>query len=217
MRTLKVTGDAELSLPPDQITVNMTLNGWDKSYEKTVSISNEHTSIIKDSIEACGFNKKDLRSTSYHINPKYEYYQDNKGTSKNKLIGYEFNHSLSLSFDLDKEKLYQLLDIVSRLEINPSISFNFSIKDLAEAKNSLLRKAVEDSTRKAEVIANAASLHLGEIQNINYSWDNSHTPIVYYDMHSPRNMLKSASKESLDIDPENIKISDRINVEWEIN
>jgi hypothetical protein len=73
---------------------------------------------------------------------------------------------------------------------------------------------VADARMKAEIIANAASLQLGDIISMDYSWDDVH-------VHSPTRFALMAEKmdyasAEIDIQPDDIKVSDAVTIVWQI-
>ena len=79
----------------------------------------------------------------------------------------------------------------------------------------MLQNAVANARLKAEIIADAAGLQLGEIISIDYSWDD----ILF---QSPtqfglRSEKMGVSSMALDIQPEDINISDSVTIHWQIN
>jgi uncharacterized protein YggE len=81
----------------------------------------------------------------------------------------------------------------------------------------LLENAVENAKWKATVLAKAAGVKLGAIQRIDYNWSDIH-------LYSNTNYMlcESAAAYSadntidIDIEPEDIKVSDTATVVWAI-
>ena len=88
------------------------------------------------------------------------------------------------------------------------------------AKNELLGQAIADATEKASVLAKAAGLTLKEIRNIDYSWGMIDFEIKPMDrMLMPKSCRSGAAAEpgyNLDIQPDDITVSDTVMVIWEI-
>lgn len=90
------------------------------------------------------------------------------------------------------------------------------MKDIDAVKNELLGKAVEDSKTKAEVLAKAAGVPLGEIKTIDYSW--GELEIYSEPMHGMRLAVPKESSGGYDIDIEadDIDVEDTVSIVWEI-
>ena len=101
----------------------------------------------------------------------------------------------------------------------PVVNISYTVKDTEAAKNTLLAKAVADAGNKAAVLADAADVRLMEIQSIDYSFAS-----VRFESHPMRNMLMAkaavadecCSSYDMDIQPDDIEVSDTVNVTWEI-
>ena len=84
-------------------------------------------------------------------------------------------------------------------------------------KNELLGKAVQDAVAKVGVLAGAAGLRLGEIQNMDYSWgqiDIEYRPMDKCLMMEP--CMAEGGSYDLDIEPDDVEVQDTVTVVWEI-
>lgn len=214
---ITVTGKGKISLPPDLIQINISLEVVRDSYEETMDDSAEYIAILRDTLKTEGFEKEDIKTIRFYIDLEYESYKE-RDTWKKRFVGYRCNHDLKIEFQSESKRLAKILSLITRCPINPEFSIQYRIKDMEDAKNQLLAKAVEDSKTKAAILTKAAGVGLGKVVNINYSWGeiSIYSEPVRYD----RAMLceESASNydNSLDINPEDLDISDTVTVVWEI-
>lgn len=87
-------------------------------------------------------------------------------------------------------------------------------------KNTLLGKAVADAKEKAAVLTQAAGSTLKDIQTIDYSWGE----IDFEVQPINRNLMMaeclsapcSPGRYDIDIEPDDIEVSDNVTVVWEI-
>ena len=102
--------------------------------------------------------------------------------------------------------------------VDPEFRISFILSDPEEAKNELLGKAVTDAKEKAEVLSRAAGLRLGEIQSIDYSWGRIDFEFsdVNYCLSPADRTLEDSRAMDIDIDPDDIQVSDTVTVIWEI-
>ena len=75
-----------------------------------------------------------------------------------------------IEFDADNKKLGEILYALAHSVITPEISIEYTVSDPEKHKDELLKNAIKDSKHKAEVLANAADVKLGDIVSIDYSW-----------------------------------------------
>ncbi len=218
-RTIKVTGKGTLAVKPDRIRLLMNLEGGDKSYEQIVKMSTEQVEQLRDCFEKLGFDRTDLKTTSFHINTCYENYQDIMKAWKKRFVGYEFRHGLKLEFDVDNERLGKILYALGQAPVSPEFHIVYTIKDVEAAKNQLLEKAVNDSMEKAQVLTQAAGVALGDIVTMDYSWDEVEFAVrPMAKLANARAMSAVAETESynIDIEPENIQVEDTVTIVWAI-
>jgi uncharacterized protein YggE len=109
------------------------------------------------------------------------------------------------------------LAAIAECEAKPEFSIRFSVKDGNAISEQLLISAVENATAKARVLSKAAGVELGEIMYIDYSWGElrlfSETEV------EPRMMACMAADSavgSIDIEPEDVDVSDSVTVVWSI-
>ena len=163
-KTIKVTGKGTVFVKPDLIRLSMRLEGVCEKYEEALRQSSEQTEQLKRCFEKAGFLKEDLKTLSFHINTEYENYRDKKNEWKKKFAGYKFIHEMKIEFEADNQLLGKVLYAMSHCQAKPEFQITYTIKNAEEAKNLLLKRAVEDSKKKSEILAEAAGIHLGNIK-----------------------------------------------------
>ena len=217
MKTIRVTGKANMKVAPDQTKVSLTIRGFAMEYGEALAKSVEDTKIIKDALEACGIDRESLKTENFYTSEKTKSVKDQYGNTSYRHIGYDVTHYLNFTFDNNNELLGKVLYVLSKLSINPRISVNYVIKDSEQYKSELIALAVEDAKRKALVITNAAGVSLGEIIRMDYSYET-----FYWESRQYINMeccnVMAAPTESFDIDmtPEDTNLTDTVTIEWEI-
>lgn len=219
-RVIRVTGKGVIKVKPDMTRITMTLEGLYQDYEETLRRSSEDTEVLKDILEKQGFERTDVKTLSFNVETKHESYQAKDRSWKQRFIGYEFRHTLKIEFDSDNKRLGKVLyALANAKEISPEFRLSYIVRDKEGSKNRLLGKAVEDAKDKAAVLTQAAGVTLKEIQSIDYSW--GEIDFEYRPMGSNMLMEKCcASIEEdgydMDIEPDDIEVSDTVTVVWEI-
>ena len=104
--------------------------------------------------------------------------------------------------------------------MKPEFRLSYTVKDPEAAKNELLGRAVADAGEKASVLTKAAGVALKEIQSIDYSWGQ-----IDFEIQPMNRMLmaedccaapSAGPSYDLDIEPDDIEVSDTVTVIWEI-
>ena len=218
-RTIRVTGKGKMNVKPDTIELNIFVSKAYPEYAEAMEASAEMTEVLKAAAERAGFDPRDLKTTGFSINMNYEGVYDEKGNWKNKFAGYRYDHNLALRFDADNVKLGKMLWELSDCGADAEISINHTVKDPEPVRNELLAKAVKDSRTKAEVLAAASGVSLGDIISVDYSWGEMQIYNRTVDnLTFGSNSKISMTEESFDMDIEadDIHIRDTVTVIWEI-
>lgn len=215
MRVIRVTGKGQIKVKPDVTRITMTLNGIKKDYAKTLEFSAEDTEKLKAFLKPFGFESSDVKTLRFDVNSEYESHQE-RGQYKQYFIGYKYEHVLKIEFDSDNERLGKILYALANASVAPELRLSYTVKDPEAAKNLLLGKAVDDAIAKAGVLSKAANVSLKEIQSIDYSWGTINFEVA--PMRSLGMCAKECAEESfdMDIEPDDIEVSDTVTVVWEI-
>jgi len=216
---IKVTGKGKVFVKPDLIQLSISIEGIYEKYEEALKESSKQTEQLKSCLEQAGFSKEDLKTLSFHVNTQYENYRDKKNEWKKKFVGYKFTHAMKIEFEANNRLLGKALYALAQCPAKPEFQITYRIKDEEAAKNLLLKKAVEDSKKKAKILAEAAGISLGDIISIDYSWEEIHFTSSPVDrMAVPRMLAEDCSAGyDINIEPDNIEVSDTVTVVWEID
>ena len=223
MRELKVTGKGKVVAVPDQIVLNIDLNGTEKDYKKAYKQMEMATKEARDLFQGLSFEVKDLKTKKCEVEVSNERkYVEKTGTWEFVFKGYEYVHKMKIMFDKDNDLLGKVLYGLSKCESRPEVNISYTVKDVKSTKNTLLKNAIADSKAKAAVLAEAAGVTLGDILKIDYSWGeiNLSTPVLdsFLDVMRLSDDSDCFEDEALDMDiePEDINITDTVTVIWEI-
>ena len=219
MRTIRVTGKGQIRLRPDLTRITMILDGLWPQYGDAVKHSSEDTEALKEVLESFGFARRDLKTLSFHVEPEYEGYQE-ENVYKQRLAGYRFRHELKLEFDSYNERLGKIVyALANDCGGTPELRISYTVRDPEAAKKTLLAKAVQDSREKAELLVQAAGSALGELQTIDYSWGQIDLEVRPMNRLQSKMMCargESSDSYTMDIEPDDIEVSDSVTVVWEI-
>ncbi len=220
MRTIRVTGKGQIKVKPDMTRITVTLVGSYKDYGETLRKSAQDTDQLKNILSAFGFERSDLKTLSFDVDIENESYRE-KGVYKWRLVGYKFRHIMKVEFESDHERLGNILYALANCPLNPEFRVSYTVKDPEKAKNELLGKAVKDAREKAVVLTGAAGVMLKDMQSIDYSWGK-----VDLEVHamsraaaaggSVMALAECSDSYDLNIEPDDLEVSDTVTVVWEI-
>lgn len=221
MRTIRVTGKGQIKVKPDMTRITMSLEGTYPEYGETLRHSSLDTEHLKDVLSAFDFERSDLKTLNFNVETEYESYKD-KGTYKQRFVGYKFRHMMKVEFLSDNERLGKVLYALANCPVKPEFRLSYTVSDPEAAKNELLGKAVTDAKEKATVLTQAAGVALKDIQSIDYSWgeiDFEYRPMnrmLMADECLAAPMAAEDASYDMDIEPDDIEVSDTVTVLWEI-
>ncbi len=219
MRTIRVTGKGQIKVKPDLTRITLTLTGLYPEYGEALHNSSQDTETLRELLTGFGFERADLKTLNFRVDTEYESYKDH-GTYKQRFIGYRFHHTMKIEFLSNNERLGKILYALANSEVNPEFRLSYTVSDPEAAKNELLGKAVADSKEKAQVLTTAAGVALKDIQSIDYSWGQ-----IDFEVHSMKCMeaprfvgcaMDESASFDMDIEPDDIEVSDTVTVVWEI-
>ena len=217
-KTVRVTGRAQVKLTPDRMRVTVTLSGAFPAYAEALERSAADTEVLRTALAGPGFAKEDLKTVRFDIEPEYEGYQE-EGVYRQRLKGFRYTHALKLEFDADHVLLGRILSALAAGPLQPEFAVSCTVKDPEAAKNALLAKAVSDAKTKAEVLAAAAGVKLGDIICVNYSFAGADFEVGLMNraMGSESLPVPMAAKSiDIGITPDDVTVSDSVTVVWAI-
>lgn len=218
-RTIKVTGKGKISVKPDTIRLHINIEGMYPEYNETLQKSSDNVELLKDVMEELGYGRNELKTVYFNIDTEYESYQAEDKSWKRRFQGYKYVHRMKLEFPADNDRLGKILYALAHCKVTPEFSIEYTVAEPEQCKNTLLGAAVKDSVQKASVLAGAAGVKLGEIVNIDYSWgeiDFVSKPVQEMPLRSCKTSECDAASYSMDIEPEDIDITDTVTVVWEL-
>ena len=221
MRTIRVTGKGRLKIRLDTTRITISLEGTYPEYGETLQRSSQNAEQLRDLLAAFGFKGSDLKTLNFSVDTKYESYTE-KGVYKQRFAGYVFRHLMKVEFPSDNDRLGKILYALANCQMKPEFCLSYTVSDPEAAKNELLGSAVADAREKAAVLTQSAGVVLKDIQSIDYSWgeiDFEYRPMnrmLMADECLAAPLAAKANSYDMDIEPDNIEISDTVTVLWEI-
>lgn len=216
-KILKVTGKGTIRLRPDTICAEITLQGTEKEYAAALAKAQKELEEVKGALAGAGFPEEEIKTSDFRTETKYEGYRDGKGDWKQKFIGYQYTHALKIRFAADNALLGAFISALAGCGAAPVFSFAYTVKNVSQAKEWLLSEAVKDCERKAAVLARAAGVELKAIGSIEYSACEKNFAVR--PVQPMRLMAAEASARTnveIEVTPDDIEVSDTVNVVWVI-
>lgn len=215
-RTITVKGIGKASARPDLIVISMSLETRDRQYDEAMNLAAENNQKLTDAFVAIGFKKEDVKTTSFNVRTEYQSVKDRNGNYRQEFIGFLVSHSLKIEFALDVPRLSAVLSAAVACRSNPQIGIAFTVKNATALNEEMLRSATANAKRKAEILCEAAGVSLGGLISIDYNW--GELDIRSDTRYSMADECFAAPMEakSIEIEPDDIDVSDTATFVWEI-
>jgi uncharacterized protein YggE len=215
-RTIAVKGVGSLRVKPDYVVIGLELEAKNEVYERAMSLSSDQIGELTQTLMKIGFEKEELKTTSFHIRADYRSEQNDKGNYVQVFDGYVCRSGMKLAFDLDMKRLGEILSAIGGCTVQPELNISFTLKEPEAVNSRLLKAAAENARGKAEVLCAAAGAVLGQLQRIEYNWSEApaYSRMAVSADRAVMPMMKNAFRA--DMTPEEIELSDSAAFIWEI-
>ena len=212
-RTITVKGVGCASAKPDYITILMSLETRNKDYEKAMLEAGKRINTLHTVVTGLGYEKDALKTSNFRVDPRYESVRGRDGEYTRVFSGYACCHQLKLAFDFDSKQLGKVITAIAESGVSPELDIEFTVKNPAKVSETLLISATENAHAKAEILCRASGAQLGQLLTIDYNWGEIN--VVSSTSYANIECLKAKSID-IEIDPDDIDVSDSATFIWEI-
>ncbi len=163
-RVMRVNGSATVSLAADTATIQIGVNTRKDTVREAQSENARLMAAVMQAIKDAGVDEKDIVTSQFNVFSNFDYEIDSFGKEIRKLH-YEVQNNVSVTIH-DLTMIGTLLDAAMDAGANTSYGITFSSTKQNEAYLKALARAVEDAQQKAQVLAAAAGVELGQLTQI---------------------------------------------------
>lgn len=168
--TISVSAEGKVNAKPDIAQMNFSVVTRGTNVATITTENTRKMNAVITAIKSTGVEDKDIRSTTYYLNPEYDY-SDN--ATPNKIIGY----SLEQGVEAKVRQIDKSGDVVQKATTagaNQIGQVNFTIDEPEQLKSQARELAFTKAKEKAATLARQAGVRLGKITN--FSDDNTFYP-----------------------------------------
>ncbi len=158
---ISVSGQGSVTVKPDVATATLGVETTNADASKARKANNEAMDKVLKAVKAFGIAEDDITTTNFNIYPVY----DEKGQ---KITGYRVTNTVSVRVK-DLAKLGQVLTAATDAGANSSYGISFDVLDRTQAYNDALKQAMEKARARADVMATALGVKVGNVRTINES------------------------------------------------
>ncbi|MGE0201102.1 MAG: SIMPL domain-containing protein [Candidatus Melainabacteria bacterium] len=166
--TITTQGNGEITVPPDSLSVSLTVQGEAPTMEKAREENNRKMNQVQAAVKQLNLPGLKLKTQNYSVYPVYKTYENGR---LSKVVGYHVNNSLNvqvLRAGADQLGEYggRILDTALAQGITNTSGLNFFIDDKESAQAKALSAAMTDARRNADILARAAGVTVSGVFSI---------------------------------------------------
>lgn len=171
-------GEGKTTAAPDVVTITLGVETRNVSASAAAA---ENANLMNSTINAllsAGLMKKDIQTSHYSLTTQTEENPVSAGTEKNKMPP-EFVATNQVTARMNvSENIGKVLDAATAAGSNNVMGISFDLRDPKPQMDKALANAVNDSRRKAEIMATTAGVKLGKILELSegYGYTSSNAP-----------------------------------------
>jgi uncharacterized protein YggE len=152
---ISVTGEATISVPPDQARVEAGVTSNGKTAREASEANNVTMGQVLLALKAAGIDGKDIQTSRLSLQP-----QSAPNRSTNAIVGYRASNQVTVRLR-DVTKVASTIDLLVGAGANDIGGINFIVSQALKLLDDAREQAVADARRKAEIYAKAAGVTLG--------------------------------------------------------
>jgi uncharacterized protein len=181
-KTITVEGKAERFVAPDIATLSFGVSEEGKTVREAQTKATEKINKALKFIEDSEIEEKDVKTTGYNVQPKYEYfYQNESGVrcysnycpppyyQKSEIVGYTVEQQVYLKIrDLDKAG--DIISGIGSFGIGNVSGLSFEVEDLEKIQEEVKNEAIADARSKAKSRVKVLDVRLGKLVSVSDNW-----------------------------------------------
>lgn len=172
---LSVTGEGRVKSSPDVAEVTLGVSFEAGTVAEARERAAEAMTAMIEALKANEVDKKDIQTAQFSIEPQYDY-ED----GRQRLRGYRATNIVTAKIR-DIDATGDVIDAAVQAggDAAQVQALRFTIDDPAELQNEARRLAMENAREKAEVLAGAGGVELGDVVNVSESVSGFPPPIPF--------------------------------------
>ena len=163
-RQILVTGEAEAVMAPDMATLQLSVSREAETARAALDLNSAAMKEVISALREAGVASRDLQTSGLDIQPRYDY-PGPRNEHPPRLVGYTVRNSLGVRVR-ELDKLGAVIDRAVTLGVNQVGAIRFGNLDPGAALDKARAEAVHNALSRAEILAEAAGLRLGEVLEI---------------------------------------------------
>ncbi len=173
LRTHTVSGDGKVAAAPEIARLRLGVMTEAKTAREASQQNAQKMARVVETLGKAGIPEDKIQTVQLSIEPAYDYGQPDGRTT---LRGFQARNVVEAT-TRDLDRLGETLDAAIQVGGNTVEGVQFELADPGAAQTRALAAAVADARRKAEALAEAADVELGEVQELSASYGGGPIPM----------------------------------------
>ena len=166
LRTISTEGVGSVALSPDKASISIGVSTEDADAAKALDENSRKVEAVLAALKEFNIEDDDIQTSNFSIYPQQNWDKDGKVTD----VTYQVQNTLRVTVR-NLEDLGAVLNAVVTSGANNIYGIEFGVADKVEASKQAMENAVMDARERAEVLAAAAGVEVGDVHNItSYSY-----------------------------------------------
>jgi hypothetical protein len=202
-RTISVSATGTVAAEPDQAHISTGVVSEAETAREALARNTQAMRKVIDGLKAAGIGPKDIATTAFHVEPRYQNYKDGRAAT---ITGYRVINQVRI-LARDIARFGEVLDQAVSLGANQIHGISFEVSTAETLKDEARRKAMENALRRARLYAAASGAGLGDVITISEEVIGGHP--------RPVTMARaSMSAEAVPIERGSQTLEVRVHVVW---
>ena len=177
---ISVTGEANVSVPPDQAEVDGGVTSDAKTAREASDANNAAMGKVLLALKGAGIEEKDYQTSRLSLQPQFA--TSSKVSERPGIVSFRASNRVTVRIR-DVAKVANIIDVLVGAGANEIGGINFTVTQASKHLDEAREKAIADARRKAEIYAKAAGVTLGE--PISISEEGAPVPVFRGKVASP--------------------------------
>jgi uncharacterized protein YggE len=161
--TVEATGEAEVSVPPDQALLSLGVTTEGPSAKQALDENARRMTAVLGALTQAGFTAPDVATRAVSVTPVMDYQP--RGNEPPRIVAYRANNTVQVK-TRDPSAIGRALDVGVQAGANVSGGIAFSLADPRATEAQALKLAVQEAQRRARAMAEALGKQLGRVVEV---------------------------------------------------
>ena len=184
---ISVTGEAQVSVPPDLAQIDGGVTSEAKTAREASDANNAAMGKVLLALKGAGIEEKDYQTSRLSLQPQNS---SSRPGGPSAIVGYRASNRVTIRLR-DITKVANVIDTLVGAGANDIGGINFTVSQASKLLDEARERAIADARRKAEIYARAAGVALGAPLSITEG--GAPGPILYRRVAAPMTMAASGA------------------------